>query len=90
MIKVVVVDDSAFMRKAISTMLAKDPEPEVRAIVAERALPGLAATLLQDEEWWVRLAAVSNAPLEFLAALAADPEIEVREAALARLSENNA
>lgn len=29
MIKVVVVDDSAFMRKAISTMLAKDPEIEV-------------------------------------------------------------
>ncbi|EFL51150.1 response regulator receiver modulated CheB methylesterase [Solidesulfovibrio fructosivorans JJ]] len=31
MIKVVVVDDSAFMRKAISTMLAKDPEIEVVA-----------------------------------------------------------
>jgi two-component system chemotaxis response regulator CheB len=30
-IKVVVVDDSAFMRKAISTMLAKDPEIEVVA-----------------------------------------------------------
>lgn len=32
MIKVVVVDDSAFMRKAISTMLAKDPEIEVVAM----------------------------------------------------------
>lgn len=31
MIKVVVVDDSAFMRKAISTMLTKDPEIEVVA-----------------------------------------------------------
>ncbi len=31
MIKVVVVDDSAFMRKALSTMLAKDPEIEVVA-----------------------------------------------------------
>ncbi len=31
MIKVVVVDDSAFMRKAISTMLAKDPEIQVVA-----------------------------------------------------------
>ena len=31
MIKVLVVDDSAFMRKAISTMLAKDPEIEVVA-----------------------------------------------------------
>lgn len=31
MIKVVVVDDSAFMRKAISTMLAKDPEIDVVA-----------------------------------------------------------
>jgi len=30
-IKVVVVDDSAFMRKALSTMLAKDPEIEVVA-----------------------------------------------------------
>jgi len=30
-IKVVVVDDSAFMRKAISTMLSKDPEIEVVA-----------------------------------------------------------
>jgi len=30
-IKVVVVDDSAFMRKAISTMLAKDPEIDVVA-----------------------------------------------------------
>jgi two-component system chemotaxis response regulator CheB len=30
-IKVLVVDDSAFMRKAISTMLAKDPEIEVVA-----------------------------------------------------------
>ncbi|WP_157054734.1 response regulator, partial [Salidesulfovibrio brasiliensis] len=29
MIKVVVVDDSAFMRKAISTMLGKDPEIQV-------------------------------------------------------------
>ncbi|QKV56248.1 MAG: hypothetical protein HT580_02460 [Dechloromonas sp.] len=28
-------------------MLANDPEPEVRAIVAERALPGLAAALLR-------------------------------------------
>jgi hypothetical protein len=71
-------------------MLASDPEPEVRAIVAERALPGLAAALLQDEEWWVRLAAVGNAPIEFLAPLATDPEIEVRDAAQARLSEDNA
>ncbi|MHC1713868.1 MAG: chemotaxis response regulator protein-glutamate methylesterase [Solidesulfovibrio sp.] len=31
MIKVVVVDDSAFMRKALSTMLAKDPEIQVVA-----------------------------------------------------------
>lgn len=31
MIKVVVVDDSAFMRKALSTMLAKDPEINVVA-----------------------------------------------------------
>ena len=31
MIKVVVVDDSAFMRKAISTMLSKDPEIDVVA-----------------------------------------------------------
>uniref|UniRef100_I2PZE8 Protein-glutamate methylesterase/protein-glutamine glutaminase n=1 Tax=Desulfovibrio sp. U5L TaxID=596152 RepID=I2PZE8_9BACT len=31
MIKVVVVDDSAFMRKALGTMLAKDPEIEVVA-----------------------------------------------------------
>lgn len=31
MIKVVVVDDSAFMRKAISTMLTKDPEIDVVA-----------------------------------------------------------
>lgn len=31
-IKVVVVDDSAFMRKAISTMLKKDPEIEVAGI----------------------------------------------------------
>ena len=31
MIKVVVVDDSAFMRKAISTMLAKDPDIDVVA-----------------------------------------------------------
>ena len=31
MIKVVVVDDSAFMRKALSTMLSKDPEIEVVA-----------------------------------------------------------
>jgi hypothetical protein len=42
--------------------------------VAERALPGLAAALLQDPEWWVRLAAVSNAPLEFLEPLLSDPE----------------
>ena len=70
-------------------MLAGDPEPEVRAIVAERALPGLAATLLKDEEWWVRLAAVGNAPLEFLPPLTADPEVEVREAAQARLAEES-
>ena len=70
-------------------LLAKDPEPEVRALVAERALPGLAAALLQDEEWWVRLAAVGNAPIEFLQALTADPEADVREAALARLSQSS-
>ena len=68
-------------------LLVNDPEPEVRAIVAERALPGLAAKLLQDSEWWVRLAAVGNAPCEFLPALSDDPEAEVREAALARLAE---
>jgi hypothetical protein len=44
---------------------------------------------LQDEEWWVRLAAVSNAPLEFLPPLTNDPEVEVRDAALARLAEKN-
>ena len=70
-------------------MLANDPEPEVRAIVAERALPGLAVALLQDDEWWVRLAAVGNAPLESLPPLTDDPEMEVREAALARLAEEN-
>ncbi|WP_291323534.1 chemotaxis response regulator protein-glutamate methylesterase [Desulfonatronospira sp.] len=40
MIKVVVVDDSAFMRKAISTMLQKDPEIEVAA-VARNGMEGL-------------------------------------------------
>ncbi len=35
MIKVVVVDDSAFMRKAISAMLAKDPEIEVVAMARD-------------------------------------------------------
>ena len=70
-------------------MLANAPEPEVRAIVAERALPGLAAALLKDKEWWVRLAAVGNAPLEFLQPMTSDPEIEVREAAQARLAEEN-
>ena len=69
-------------------MLADDDEPEVRAIVAERALPGLAAAMLQDSEWWVRLAAVGNAPIEFLRPLPTDPEIEVREAAQARLAES--
>ena len=85
------------MRKVVASrlpsfalhMLANDPEPEVRAIVAERALPGLAAALLKDEEWWVRLAAVGNAPLEFLPPMTSDPEIEVREAAQARLAEEN-
>ena len=32
MIKVVVVDDSAFMRKALSTMLKKDPQIDVVAV----------------------------------------------------------
>jgi hypothetical protein len=36
----------------------------------------------------VRLAAVANAPLEFLPPLTEDPEIEVREAAQARLAES--
>lgn len=40
MIKVVVVDDSAFMRKAISTMLAKDPEIDVVA-TARDGIEGL-------------------------------------------------
>ncbi|MBT8762668.1 chemotaxis response regulator protein-glutamate methylesterase [Desulfohalobiaceae bacterium Ax17] len=35
MIKVVVVDDSAFMRKAISTMLKKDPQIEVVAVARD-------------------------------------------------------
>ena len=34
-------------------------------------------------------AAVGNAPLEFLPPLTTDPEIEVREAAQARLAEEN-
>ncbi len=50
----------------------------------------LAAALLQDAEWWVRLAAVGNAPSEFLAALADDPEVEIREAVAARLAEETA
>ena len=38
-------------------------------------------------EWWVRLAAIPNAPLDFLPSLLQDPEIEVREAAQDRLAE---
>ncbi|MPN40691.1 hypothetical protein SDC9_188229 [bioreactor metagenome] len=62
----------------------------MRALVAERALPGLAIALLGDPEWWVRLAAIDNVPPEQLAALADDPEPEVRAAALARLSPTTA
>jgi hypothetical protein len=43
---------------------------------------------LADPEWWVRLAAVGQAPLEALPALLDDPECEVREAARARLAES--
>ena len=66
--------------------LADDREPEVRAIVAERALPELAALMIRDEEWWVRLAAVATVPPECLPAIAADdPEAEVRNAARERM-----
>jgi hypothetical protein len=61
----------------------------VRAIVAGRALPGLAATLLNDSEWWVRLAAVDNAPADFLPPLLEDPEPEVRDAVRDRLAEED-
>ncbi|HNM23762.1 MAG TPA: hypothetical protein PKJ66_14790, partial [Rhodocyclaceae bacterium] len=66
--------------------LAADPEPEVRAVVAERALPEVAASLLCDPEWWVRLSAVANAPIEFLPPLLGDPEPEIRDAVANRLA----
>jgi len=48
-IKVVVVDDSAFMRKAISTMLSKDPEIEVVA-TARNGQDGLEAIRKHDPD----------------------------------------
>jgi hypothetical protein len=69
-------------------LMAADPEPRCARVVAERALPGLAAALLQDPEWWVRLAAVGNAPTDLLPPLADDPEPEVRDAVRARLADN--
>lgn len=49
MISVVVVDDSAFMRKAISTMLAKDPEISV-ATTAKNGAEGLEAIRKYDPD----------------------------------------
>ena len=77
-------------REVRLSVASRLPEPEVRAIVAERALPGLAASLLQDQEWWVRLAAVANAPVDYLPMLADDPEPEVRDAVKQRLADSQA
>ncbi|WP_018123668.1 protein-glutamate methylesterase/protein-glutamine glutaminase [Desulfovibrio oxyclinae] len=49
MVKVVVVDDSAFMRKAISTMLSKDPEIQVVAS-AKNGQEGLEAVRQFDPD----------------------------------------
>jgi Chemotaxis response regulator containing a CheY-like receiver domain and a methylesterase domain len=55
-IKVVVVDDSAFMRKAISTMLAKDPEIDVVATArdGEEGLSSSASTTRTSSPWILR------------------------------------
>jgi HEAT repeat protein len=68
------------------TRLLADPEPEVRRIVAARALPHDALQLLADEDWLVRLAAVQRAPLDAIRDCLADPESEVRRAAWERLA----
>ena len=45
--------------------------------------------LLDDEDWTVRLAAVLNAPLSCLEAMAEDADPEVREAVQERLLEQS-
>jgi HEAT repeat protein len=68
------------------TRLLADPEPEVRRIVAARALPHDALLLLADEDWLVRLAAVQRAPFHAIRACLSDPEPDVRRAAWERLA----
>ena len=81
-------DESADWPSVIAPLRSKLPDSGWSTL--SLTLPGLAAALLQDPEWWVRLAAVSNAPLEFLEPLLSDPEAEIRDAAKARLAEANA
>lgn len=49
MIRVVVVDDSAFMRKALTTMLEKDPDIKVVA-TARNGADGLAVIRQYDPD----------------------------------------
>ena len=70
---------------ALARLIA-DPEPEVRRIVAARALPQDALLLLEDEDWLVRLAAVRRAPLETIRCRLDDPEPDVRRAVRERLA----
>jgi hypothetical protein len=59
----------------------------VRRIVAARALPEDAATLLADPDWLVRLEAARHAPPEAIAALVDDPEPDVQALVRSRLEE---
>ena len=66
-------------------LMAMDPEPEVRRIVASRMTGDSVKPLLEDSDWTVRLAAVMNAPIGLLEELADDADPEVREAVQERL-----
>jgi hypothetical protein len=58
-------------------LMAQDPEPEVRRIVASRLAGEDLLELLHDPDWTVRLAAVENAALDALRRLVeTDPEVQ--------------
>jgi hypothetical protein len=88
-------DPDREVRKAVARRLpafalkrmATDAEAEVRRIVAARALPDDAATLLADPDWLVRLEAARRAPEEAIAERVDDPEPDVQALVRARLEE---
>ena len=67
--------------------MVDDPEPDIRCQVAERCDRDDLETLLQDDDWTVRLKAVERALLRQLQGMENEPDLEVQRAIETRIKQ---